>query len=157
MPARFYAAQDGHLVQLVAPVNITGGVTSPAFSLKNYAHASIVVGIGVSAAAPTTLLLNACTNAAGAGATPIPFNLFTAETANLDVLSAKVPVTAAGYSPSGNDGIFYVIEIDAQTLPQGFPYLQVQIVNGANSVIAAVYAVLSGARFACDQSPTVLV
>ena len=156
MPARFYAAQDGHIVQLIAPVDFTGGKTSPAFSLKNYAHASIILGFGVSAAAPTKIILNACTDAAGDGAIAVAFTLFTAETSNVDVLSAKIAVTSAGYTPSANDGIFYVIEFDAQSLPQGYPYLELVVTNGANSVIGSAFAILSGARFACDQSPTVL-
>ncbi len=154
---RFYSAQDGHHVQLVQPKDITGGVTSPAFSTKLYAHVSILIALGVSAAAPTEIFLKACTDANGDGATPIPFDLFAAETAGLDQLSARIAVPATGYAPSANDNIFYVIEIDTAQLPQGFPYLQVQITNGANSVLATIHAILSGSRYGQDQSPTVLV
>jgi len=156
MSLGFYLAQAGHVVPLIAPVDVTGGKTSPAFSMAKYAHASIIFSIGVSAAAPTSVVLNACTDAAGSGATAIPFNVHKCEAAPWDVLGAKTAVAATGLVPSATDGIFYVIEIDAQQMPQGYPYLQLVVNNGVNSVIASAVAVLSGARHACDQSPTVL-
>jgi len=153
----FYTTQKGHWVPLIPPVDITGGKTSAAFSMAMYAHASILLALGVSAAAPGAVTLNACSNAAGANPQAIPFNVFKCETASADTLGAKVACTAAGFVPSATDGIFYVIEIDAQALPQGLPYLQLAIANGVNSVIASAVALLSGARQASDQSPTVLV
>lgn len=155
MSLGFYVSQAGHVVPLIAPVDFTGGKTSPAFSMAKYAHASIILAIGVSAAAPGAVTLNACSDAAGDGATPIPFNVFKCETTASDVLGAKVAVTAAGFVPVATDGIFYVIEVDAQQLPQGLPYLQLACANGANSVIGSAFAILSGARQASDQAPTV--
>lgn len=157
MPAKgFYTAQDGHLVNVLAPVDITGGKTGAVFSMADYAHVSIVIQVGVSAAAFTKILVNACTDAGGDGATAQAFNIFTCETAAGDVLSGRTAVTSAGYTPSANDGIFYVIELDAAALPQGSPYVQLSLTNGSNSVIASALAILSGSRYANDQSATVL-
>jgi len=153
----FYSTQAGHWVPLVFPVDETGGKTSAAFSMAKYAHASIVIGIGVSAAAPGAIQLQACTDATGANPVAIPFNLFAGETTNTDTLGAKVAVLAAGHTPPATDNTFYVIEIDAQSLPQGSPYLRLVETDGANSVINAAFALLSGARQASDQSATVLV
>ena len=153
----FVVSEMGHVVQALAPVDITGGKTGQAFSMKNYKHASILVLIGASAAAFTKIIVNACTDAAGDNPTALPFEIYTQETAAGDVLSARTDVAAAGYTPSANDGIFYVIEIDSAELPQGSPYVQVQLTNGVNSVIAAVVAVLSGARYEEAQSPTEIV
>jgi hypothetical protein len=153
---RFYSAQDGHHVQLIAPKDITGGASSPAFACKLYSHVSIVLAIGASAAAFTSIVLEQCTDAAGDGAIAIPFDLFAAETPNVDVLGPRLPQTAAGYVPSANDDIFYVIEIDSSQLTQGFDYLKLVLANGVNSVIAHAHAILSGARYGGDQSPTVL-
>jgi hypothetical protein len=153
----FVLAEEGHVVQAVAPVDITGGVTGQAFSMKNHQHASILVLVGVSAAAFTKLIVNACTAADGSNPTAIPFNIYKQETAGAshDVLGLRTAVSAAGYTPSAADGIFYVIELDANELPDGSPYVQVQMTNGTNSVIGAVAAMLSGSRFAETQSPTV--
>jgi len=157
----FIPAEQGHIVNILPPVDITGGKTCQAFSMKDYQHACLLVQIGVSAAAFTKILVSAGTATAAvgatvAGATAIPFALYAQETAgaNNDVLGARQAVTSAGYTPSANDGIFYVIEIDANELPDGSPYVQLSFTNGANSVIASAAAVLTGARFAEQQSPT---
>lgn len=153
----FYSAQAGHIVNILAPVDITGGKTAQCFHLKDHAHASIIVQIGVSAAAFTKILVNKCSDAAGTGATAIAFDIFKQETAGAsnDVLSARTAVAAAGYTPSANDGIFYVIELDAAQLDSANPYVQLQLTNGANSVIASAVAVLSGSRFGSEASATV--
>ena len=152
----YVSAEEGHWVMPVAPVDVTGGVTGQAFGLKDYQHASIVVPIGVSAAAFTKIIVNQCTDASGSNPVAIPFNIYKQETAGAshDVLGARTAVAAAGYTPSANDGIFYVIELDASELADGSPYVQVQLTNGSNSVIAAVLALLSGPRYAGVSSVT---
>jgi hypothetical protein len=152
----FVLAEQGHVVQVTAPVDITGGATGQAFSMKKYQHASILVLIGVSAAAFTKILVNQCTDSSGSNPVAIPFSIYKQEAAGAshDVLSARTAVAAAGYTPSALDGIFYVIELDANELADGSPYVQVQCTNGTNSVIAAIVAILSGARFSETQSPT---
>jgi hypothetical protein len=153
----FVISEQGHIVQVTAPVDVTGGATGQAFSMKNYQHASILVLIGVSAAAFTKIVVNQATDVSGSNPVAIPFSIYKQETAGAhDVLGARTAVAAAGYTPSANDGIFYVIELDAAELADGSPYVQVQLTNGTNSVIAAIVAVLSGARYAETQSPTVL-
>ena len=162
MSKGIYVAQDAHVVNILPPVDVTGGKTGQAFSMKNHGHASILLQFGVSAAAVTgvTLQAGSATAAEGAnvaGATAIPFDLFKQETAGADqdVLGARTAVAAAGFAPSANDGIFYVLEVDADTLPDGLDYVQLKIANGTNSVIASAVAVLSGARYAGESSDTV--
>lgn len=153
---KFNVAEMGHVVNLIPPVDITGGKTGDVFSLANYAHATIVVQVGVSAAAFTKIIVEECSDFAGAGAAAIPFNLHKEETTLDDTLSVREVVTAAGYTPSANDNIFYVIEIDAAELSEGKQFVQLRLTNGTNSVIASAIAVLSGSRYAGDQSPTVI-
>jgi hypothetical protein len=152
----FFAAQDGHIVSVLSPQNISGGVTGQLFNMESYHHASIIIQLGAQAAAAIKILLNACTDSSGDGATAQPFRIFTQETAGTanDVLSTKQSVLAAGYTPSGNANIFYVIEIDADELPAGSPFVQLQITNGANVDYASAVAVLSGGRYTGDQSAT---
>jgi hypothetical protein len=153
----FVISQEGHVAQLLAPVSTSGGKTAFAFGMQNYQHASIIILQGAVAGQETSIVVNNCSNQAGANATPMPFNVFKAETANTDVLGAKTPITSAGFQPTATGGTFYVIEMDAAELPQGQPYVQVVIANGANADFCAVLVVLSGSRFAEDQSPSVLV
>jgi hypothetical protein len=154
-----YLAQDAHTVNVLPPVDVTGGKTAQPFSMAGAAHATIILQIGVSAAALTGVTVNACTDVAGAGATAIGFDLFKQETAGTsnDVLSVRTPITAAGFAPSANDDIFYVLEIDGTTLPPGSDYVELAIANGANSVIASAVAVLSGLRYAGESNPTATV
>jgi hypothetical protein len=154
---RFYLSQSGHTVMALAPVDVTGGKHSAAINFSKYSHLTAIIGIGISAAAPGLITVEACTAQDGTGATAIPFDLFPSETAAGDVLAARQSVVAAGYQPPATDNIFYQIELDSAAMPSGFSYVRVSIANAANSVIAAIFFVLSGARYANDQSPTVLV
>lgn len=151
-----YLAQSGHIAPLVYPIDETGGKTATPFSMAKYAHATIIIMIGVSAAAPGAITLSACSDVGGDGATAIAFNVFKGETTNSDVLGARTAVTSAGFTPPATDKIFYVIELDAQQLPQGLPYVQLVEADATNSVIDAAVVILTGSRQAADQSPTVL-
>lgn len=152
----FNIAEMGHVVNILPPVDITGGVTGDVFSMANYSHATIIVQVGVSAAAFTKIILNECTDFAAAGATAIPFSVYKEETALGDTLGARTAVLAAGLTPSANDNIFYVIELDAAELSDGYNFVQLSLTNGVNSVIASAVAILSGARFGGDQSATAI-
>lgn len=151
----FNVSEAGHIVQVLAPINISGGKTGQAFSMKSFDHASIIIAIGVSAAAPTAILISQCTNASGAGATAIGFNYYACATAGGDVLGSVNVATAAGItSISANDGIFYTIELDSTVLADGFPYVQVSITDSGNTTIAAIIAILSAGRNQYGGSPT---
>ena len=150
-------AEAGHFINIVPPIDITGGVTGDIFTMKNYAHATIVIQIGVSAAAFTKITVNECTDFAGSGATAIPFSIYKEETAAGDTLGARTAVLAAGLTPSPDDTIMYVIELDASELSDGSEFVQLSLTNGVNSVIASALAILTGARYGEDQSPTEIV
>jgi hypothetical protein len=157
MSKGFVIAEMGHIVNILPPIDITGGVTGDVFSMRNHAHATIIVQIGVSAAAFTKIIVNECTDFAGTGATAIAHSIYKEETAAGDTLGARTAVPAAGTTPSANDTIMYVIELDAAQLTAGSPYVQLSLTNGANSVIASAVAILSGARYGQDQSVTEIV
>lgn len=148
-------AEEGHVVNLIPAINITGGKTGDVFSMAKFRRASIIISVGVSAAAFTKIIVNACSNAAGDNAEAIPYSLYSEETAAGDTLGAREAVLAAGKTPSANDGIMYVIELDAMQLPDGKPWVQLSLTNGTNSVIASAIAILSGQRYtgaAIDQT-----
>lgn len=149
-------AEQGHFVNALPPQDISGGVTADVFSMENYGHASIIVAIGTSAAAFTKIIVNECTDFAGSNATAIAFNYYEETTAAGDTLSAKNSATTAGVTPSANDSIFYVIELDARELSDGYGFVQVQLTNGTNSVIASVGVVLSGSRYGNPESATAI-
>jgi len=155
---RFYAAQEGHVVNALPPVDVDGGWTSDYWKMTKHSHVSILVSIGVSAAAISNIKVKSADDAAGTNAANMAFNYFAEETAGGDTLGAMATAVAGtGIEPSANDNIMYVIEIDAAELPQAQPWMAVEITNGSgNSVMASVMAVLSGSRYAEDQNDTAI-
>lgn len=149
-------AEQGHLVNVLPPVDITGGKTGDRFSLGKYGKATIVVQVGVSASAFTKIIVKECDQASGGNANAIAFNVYKEETAAGDTLGGRTSVDTAGLTPSANDNIMYVIDVDARELSDGFPFIEVELTNTSNSVIASVLAILTGARHGSEQSPTVL-
>lgn len=147
-------AEVGHIVNVIPPVDISVGKAGDVFTMKNHSHATIIIQIGVSAAAFTKILVNECTSFAAAGATAIAFNVYKEETAAGDTLGARTAVTASGLTPSANDNIMYVIELDAAELSDGSNFVQLQLTNTTNSVIASAVAILTGARYGGEASAT---
>lgn len=158
----FNVSEAGHVVNLIPPVDGNAGapVSAQGFSMKKHAHASILIQLGVTAAAPTSIILVSSTAVTGGTTTQLAFRYYSQTTAgkDKDVLSGPFVVADASVgipSPSANDGIFYVIEIDSAELPDGQPYLQLQVTNPSSSVLIAASAILSGGRNQYAGSPTV--
>ncbi len=153
----FNIAEMGKIVNILPPIDISGGKNGDVFSMENYAHATIIIQVGVSALAFTKIIVNECTDLAAAGATAIPFAVYKEETAAGDTLGARTAVALAGVTPSANDTIFYVIELDARELSDLSHFIQLSLTNAsANSVIASAVAILSGSRYAKAINPTVI-
>lgn len=148
-------AEQCHIVNILPPVDITGGATSDVFSLGNYAHATIIVQVGASAAAFTKLIVEKCDDFTPTTHTDIAFAVYKEETDGGDTLGVRTAVAAAGLTPSANDNIMYVIELDAAELGT-YDKVRLEITNGVNSVIASAVAILSGARYASEATPTVI-
>lgn len=150
----FSVAEMGHVINALPPVDLNGGKTSDVWSMKNHAHASILIQVGVSAGAVPTFKVQACDDFVPSNTTDLAFNVYKQETAAGDLIGSKVAVANTGVAMSTNNSIFYVVEIDASELPDGKPNLQVAFSDPSASVIGSVAAILSGSRFANDQSAT---
>ena len=157
MTQGFNIAEQGHDVNVLPPIDINGGAVGDRFTMENHGHVSILVQIGVSAAAFTKIIVKECTLASGGTATAIAYSIYKEETAAGDTLGARTAVLAAGYTPSANDTIMYRIEIDARELSEDTPWVEVSLTNASgNSVIAAISVQLSGARHGSEQSATAI-
>lgn len=151
----FVIAEEGHVVNILPPIDITGGVTCDSFKMENYGHVSIVVQFGVTASAATKILVYEQT-ADGVAGTAIAHNIYKEETASGDTLGTRTAVTSAGTTPSANDNIFYVIEIDASELTDGSEWISVQITAPAASILCSATAYLSGSRYGQESSATAI-
>lgn len=158
-----YHAQETHLVNLIPPASQGSTKASGVFNMKNYEHASIIIQMGA-AGTPPTITLEQSDNGSPANTTAVPFDLFECEVSAgsplSDVLSARIPTTAAGFTPPATNNTFYVIEIDADTLGVNYAdnegYLELVLTSPTSCFMSAV-AILSGGRYTNDQSDTVLV
>jgi len=153
---KFNVAEAGHVVNVIPPIDISAGVDGDRFSLSEYSHASIIVQIGVSGAAFTKIIVYKCSAATGGTATAIAHYIYKCETDASDVLGVRTAVTTAGTTPSANNNIFYVIELEDTELSDGYEWVQGSLTNGVNSVIASCVAILSGPRYAREASATQL-
>jgi hypothetical protein len=168
-----------HIVNLLPPQSITGGVAqvNPAFQMKGHGHATVIILLGAEAtqiAGTMQVFLVPTVNGTGIA---IPFNYYfqAAGGAGNDVLSSIQNALAAGVTLAvGNapaNGMI-VIEIDVNELESASgalagtalagslgqdAYVSLSIPSAAAANFAAICVVLSGARSAYASSPTVTV
>lgn len=153
----FNIAEQGHIVQVIAPKDGNAGapVTAIDFDMSNWKHASIIVGFGVTGGTPTSIILKAATSNGGVG-TAIGFSYYPMTTAGGDAVGTRTTVASTGItSISPNDGIFYVIELDAEQLGSGNSWLQVEVTIPASSNLVTCFAILSGGRHMFAGTPSI--
>lgn len=158
MSKGFNIAEQGHVAVYRYPVDLDSSQqaaqTTDWLNFGKHSHVSIIVALGVTGAA-VVVKLQSADDASGTNPTDMAFNVYKAETADSDVAGARAAVASTGLTCSGNNGIFYIIEVDAAELPQGQPFLGVHIADPAAATIGCVIAVFSGPRYGGPQSATV--
>lgn len=149
-------AEEMHVVNILPPQDVDSGKTSDIFSMKNYAHATIIVQCGATNADAGNITIEECDDLDGTNDTAIGFSYYKEETAGGDTLSAKQTATAAGIDVSANDNTIYVIEIDASQLSAGYPCLCLKWSDPGGATFGSAVAILSGARYAGSESATAI-
>lgn len=153
-------AETCHFVHLIPPQSDANGDTGACFSMKKWAHATIVVLMGATDADGGNITVQKCTAINGAGATDFAFEYYACEDAGGDVLSATpTRVTAAtgiDAAPAGVNNIMYVLEVDAAELGTSYPFVRLVLSSPGGANLIAAIAILSGGRDARPASPTVL-
>ena len=153
MSKGFVAAEQGHVVQMLASQSFAAAGTSDTILMENWAHASIICEFG--AGSGTTISVGECTSFAGSDRTAVTFRFAQEATANGDVLDAAL-AWASTVTIGAGTAAFAVIEIDGDELTDGYPYLQVNIADPGTAKLASVIAVLSGGRYQEDITATVI-
>jgi hypothetical protein len=152
----FNIAEKGHVVNALAPISVNGAAfASDYFHMKNHAHVDIIIQLGVTGATSTITVFESDDNA-GTDENAIAFAVYKEETAAGDTLGARVEATTAGFATSTNDGVFYVISIDASQLSDGYPYLVVKGTDPGAATLVSIVAILGSGRNQEVSSPTVL-
>lgn len=150
-------AEQYHVVNILPPQSIVAAVTSDVFSLKNHAHATIIVTCGATNADAGNITIEECDDFTPTNDTAIDFHYYAEETAAGDTLGARTKAAAAtGIDVSANDNITYVIEIDASELSDGYPNLILKwSIPGGATLVSAV-AILSGSRYSGAENGTAI-
>ena len=149
-------AEECHVVNAIAPIDINGvGPDSDVWSMENYSHCSIIVQLGVTGGA-TTITVEECDDFTPHNSTAIAFYNSAEVTAAGDTLGARTAATSSGITGSTNDGVMYVIEIDASELTDGYPNLRVRFSDPTEATVVSAVAILSGSRYATEASPTAI-
>ena len=156
MSKGFVTAENGHVVQLLAPVDVTAAATSDTFCMKNWAHASIICGFGVGSA--TTITVGECVGFGGTGRTAVTFRYAQEATSEGDVLDAALAWASAFTLSAGSTGVYAVIEIDADELSDGYQFIQVNFTAGTTAVPKdlCAFGILSGGRYQEDITATAI-
>ncbi len=150
-------AEALHVVNILPPQDVDGGKTSAVFSLKNHAHATIIVTCGSTNADAGNITIEECDDFTPTNDTAIPFIYYKEETTDGDTLSAKQTAEAAtGIDVSANDNTTYVIEIDASQLSDGYPNLVLKWSDPGGATYGSAVAILSGSRYAGSENATAI-
>ncbi len=145
------------IVNMGPPVDVNGaGLDGAYVSLKNYKWATIVIQLGVTGAAGS-ITVEEAKAVDGTGAQAIGFNYRAEETAGEDTLGPLTEATAAnGITTSANDNIFYVIEISAAELSDGYDCIRVRMSDPAAATLVSMCAILSQPRFSQENLPSAI-
>ncbi len=156
MPKGCYIANECHVVNILTPQDVQAGVSSDVFSMEGYQHATIIVQAGVTDADAGNVTLEECDDFTPTAHTEIAFNYYAETTAAGDTLSTKTAATATGIDVSANNSIMYVIEVDGSQLTDGYPNLRISWSACGGATYGSAVAILSGARYASEASPTTI-
>ena len=150
-------AEEAHVVNILSPQDIDGGVESDVFSMKNHGHVTIIVTAGTTAADAGNITIEECDDFTPTNDTAIGFTYYKEETDGGDTLSAKQTAASDGkIDVSANDNITYVTEIDAAELSDGYPNLILKCSDPGGATYGSAVAILTGARYAKQSSATAI-
>lgn len=151
-------AEEAHVAIGKYPISMNGIAALDAVDMSNYSRLQAIIALGATNGGAITFTVEAAEDNAATGADAIPFAVYKEETANMDVLGARVACTVSGFA-AVNDSItnhFYIIDVDAAALPAGHNWVNVKASGATTTTPGCAVYVLSGARYAGPESPTVL-
>ncbi len=154
----FVIAEQGHVAVGSYPISANGLTTLDAINMEGYGHLSAIITTGATNGAALVVTAYNSTDAAAGGAAVIPFNYYLETTASTDVLGARTlnSTTALTFTNDSISNQMAVIELDASELTDGKNWVNLTLNGAATTTPISVVYVLSGARYAGPESPTVI-
>jgi hypothetical protein len=152
----FVAAEQGHVLLNIYPQGtvVTTALTASCFSMENWGHATILIAGGVGTGT-TAITVGECTGSGGTGRTAVTFRYAKEDTGGGDVLDAALALASTVSLSAGSTGVLIVIELDAQDLTDGYPWIQINAAS-ATARDLSIMTVLSGGRYQEDITATAL-
>ncbi len=149
-------AEELHFVNALPPIDINvSAQDSDVWSMGDAAHATIIVQLGVTGA-DTTVTIEECDDFTPSNSTAIAFSYYAERTAAGDTLGTRTAATTAGFATGTNDSIFFVAEVDASQLTDGFPNLRVALTDPGSATFANILVILSGIGYPQEQTATAI-
>lgn len=150
--SRFVLSEEGKPVAGVAPVDVGGAAkTSDYWTMENYNHVSIIVYCGAITNS-STIILYESDDASGTTKTAIAFSYYQI---TAGVTGARTANAATGLVTGTTNGSMWVIEVDADELTDGYPFMTM-ITDTAAANVLTIIPILSGARYAQAAPPGAL-
>ena len=151
-------SQKNQIVMALAPDadRYNGSPASDVISMKHYGHVCFVVLEGDGGVGTATITAEECTAADGTGATAIGFRYRLATTG--DTWGTLTTVASSGYLTLAGANKMILIEIGADELSDGSPFVRLQLTeDDSTAVDAAIIAICSEARYGAAILPTAIV
>lgn len=158
MSKGFNIAEEGHVAVGSYPISANGLTTLEAINMEGYAHLSVIITTGATNGAAITVTAYNSTDAAATSADAMAFNYYLETTASTDVLGARTlnSTTALAFTNDSISNQMAVIEIDASELKEDHNWFNITLSGAVTTTPISVIYVLSGARYAGPESPTVI-
>jgi len=158
MSRSFNIAEEGHVAVGSYPISANGLTTLDAINMEGYSHLSAIITTGATNGAAITVTAYEATDAAAGSAALLAFSYYLETTASTDVLGARTlnSTTALAFTNDSISNQMAVIEIDSSQLTDGKNWVNLTLSGAATTTPISVVYVLSGARYAGPESPTVI-
>lgn len=137
-----------HVAQALAPDadRYNGNPATDIFNTKDYDHVCFVVEEGAGGTGTVKIQVEACSDAAGTGATAIAFNYRVMTTT--DTWGSRVASASTGYTTVAGADKLVAVEIDAAELSADKPFVRLQLTEIVDSPCdAGVLAILTKGRY----------
>ena len=154
----FNVSEEGHVAIGLYPISMNGLTTLDAINMEGYSHLSAIIVSGAANGTSVVVTAYEATDAAATSADVIAFSYYQETTASTDVLGARTlnSTTALTFTNASVANQMAVIEIDASQLSDGHNWVNLTLSTATTTTPGCVVYVLSGARYAGPESPTVI-
>ena len=152
-------AEQTKIVPLIDPADYnSAGKDGDSFTMKNYAHATIVVVFGALTGNSVLKVYEGATAGTKTTAKTFNYRLGSAAigTAIADTLAAETSSAALTLTAATYNNKVLVIELDDSELTDGTPWVTVEIDATATALFVSAMAILSKPRYAQNVPPTAI-